>query len=135
MAYWLLKTEPGEYSYDDLVRETKTPWNGVTNPTAQRNLRSMKPGDSALIYHTGDEKRVVGLATIVGEPYPDPTDGAGKRVLVDVAPSGQLKRSTTLSEIRTMPLFDESPLTRQARLSVVPLAPAQFQALTAGGTE
>ena len=129
-SYWLLKTEPGEYSYADLERDGRAEWDGVTNPTAQKNMRSMQVDDLCVIYHTGDEKRAVGLARVVRAGYPDPSDGAGKLVLVDLAPERPLGRVTTLAEMRANALFDQSPLTRIPRLSVVPLAPAQFSALT-----
>jgi predicted RNA-binding protein with PUA-like domain len=132
-SYWLLKTEPGEYSYADLERDRRAEWDGVTNPTAQKNMRAMKVDDLCVIYHTGEEKRAVGLARVVRDAYPDPKDGAGKLVLVDLAPERTLARATTLAEIRQNALFDQSPLTRIPRLSVVPLAPAQFQALTGAG--
>jgi predicted RNA-binding protein with PUA-like domain len=132
-SYWLLKTEPGEYSYADLERDQRAEWDGVTNPTAQKNMRSMKADDLCVIYHTGDEKQAVGLARVVREPYPDPSDGAGRLVLVDIAPAGALGRATTLAEIRQNPLFEQSPLTRIPRLSVVPLEPAQFEALVGPG--
>ena len=129
-SYWLLKTEPGEYAYADLVREGRGQWDGVTNPTAQKNMRAMQVDDLCIIYHTGDEKRAVGLARVVRDAYPDPSDSTGRLVLVDVAPERVLARATTLAEMRQSPLFDQSPLTRIPRLSVVPLAPAQFEMLT-----
>jgi predicted RNA-binding protein with PUA-like domain len=132
-SYWLLKTEPGEYSYADLAREGRAEWDGVTNPTAQKNMRAMKVDDLCVIYHTGDEKRAVGLARVVSDAYPDPKDGSGRLVLVDLAPERVLARATTLAEIRQNPLFEQSPLTRIPRLSVVPLAPAQFEALAGPG--
>jgi predicted RNA-binding protein with PUA-like domain len=131
MAYWLLKTEPNEYSYADLEREKVGTWDGVKNPTAQNNLRSMALGDTCVIYHSGDGKAAVGLATVVKTGYPDPTDGAGKRVLVDLSPTGLLGRPVTLAEMKGMAIFDGSPLVRIPRLSVVPLASAQFEALMA----
>ena len=132
-SYWLLKTEPGEYSYADLARDGRAEWDGVTNPTAQKNMRAMKVDDLCVIYHTGDEKQAVGLARVVRDPYPDPQDGSGRLVLVDLAPERALARATTLAEIRQNALFEQSPLTRIPRLSVVPLAPAQFEALVGGG--
>jgi len=132
-SYWLLKTEPGEYSYADLERDVRAEWDGVTNPTAQKNMRAMQVDAMCVIYHTGDEKRAVGLARVVRSAYPDPSDGAGWLVLVDLAPERPLARSTTLAEIRQNPAFEQSPLVRIPRLSVVPLAPPQFQALTGAG--
>jgi len=128
-GYWLLKTEPEEYSYADLERDRRAEWDGVSNPTAQRNLRSMAVGDVCVVYHTGDERRAVGLARVVRAGYPDPSDAGGKRVLVDVAPDGQLGRPVGLAEIKVMPVFADSPLVRIGRLSVVPLTAEQFAAL------
>jgi len=130
---WLLKTEPGEYSYDDLEREGEGRWDGVANPVALRNLRAMKKGDRLLVYHTGDEKAAVGLAEVVREAYPDPKAKGGKLVVVDVAPVVRLARPVTLAEIKAMQEFAESPLVRQGRLSVVPLTAAQWKAVLARG--
>jgi predicted RNA-binding protein with PUA-like domain len=130
---WLLKTEPGEYAYDDLEREGRTRWDGVRNPAAQRNLREMKAADRVLIYHTGDEKAVVGEAEVVSEAYPDPKYPAGKLVVVDLEPRGRLARPVTLAEIKAIASFAESPLVRQGRLSVVPLTAVQWKAIVARG--
>ncbi|HUG52994.1 MAG TPA: EVE domain-containing protein [Vicinamibacteria bacterium] len=127
---WLLKTEPSSYSYDDLERDRRTTWDGVTNPVALRNLRAMQDGDAALIYHTGDEKAVVGTALVVRAAYPDPKSKDPRRVVVDLTPGGRLPRPVTLSEIKSMEAFRDSPLVRQGRLSVVPLTKEQWNALT-----
>jgi predicted RNA-binding protein with PUA-like domain len=129
---WLLKTEPGEYSYDDLERDGRGPWDGVTNPVALRNLRAMKRGDRVLVYHTGAEKAVVGRAEVAREAYPDPQAKDERLVVVDVEPRGRLARPVTLAEIKAMAEFAESPLVRQGRLSVVPLTLAQWKAIEAG---
>jgi predicted RNA-binding protein with PUA-like domain len=130
---WLLKTEPGEYAYDDLEREGRARWDGVKNPAAQRNLREMKAGDRVLVYHTGDEKAVVGEAEVVREAYPDPKYPTGKLVVVDLEPRGRLPQKVTLAEIKGIVLFAESPLVRQGRLSVVPLTAEQWKAIAARG--
>ena len=130
---WLLKTEPGEYAYEDLEREGRARWDGVKNPAAQRNLAAMKRGDRVLVYHTGDEKAVVGEAEVVREAYPDPKYPTGKLVVVDLEPRGRLARPVTLAEIRAIPSFAESPLVRQGRLSVVPLDAAQWKAIASRG--
>jgi predicted RNA-binding protein with PUA-like domain len=120
---WLLKTEPGSYSYDDLEREGRTTWDGVKNPVAIRNLREMKPGDRVFVYHTGDEKAVVGTARVAREAYPDPkTSGLW---VVDIEAKGRLARPVTLRELKSLEAFAKSPLVRQGRLSVVPLTSAQ----------
>jgi len=130
---WLLKTEPSSYSYDDLEKEGRAVWDGVTNPVALKNLRAMKVGDQVFIYHTGDEKAVVGRAEVVGAAYPDPKAKDPRLVVVDVKPAGRLKRPVTLAEIKAMPVFAESPLVRQGRLSVVPLTAAQWKAIETAG--
>ncbi len=130
---WLLKTEPSAYSYDDLEREGRARWDGVTNPVALRNLRAMKAGDRVLVYHTGSEKAVVGTAEVVREAYPDPRYKGGVFVVVDIEPRGRLARPVALAEIKAMPEFAESPLVRQGRLSVVPIGPGQWKALEERG--
>jgi predicted RNA-binding protein with PUA-like domain len=130
---WLLKTEPGTYSYDDLEREGRAVWDGVTNPVALKNLRAMKAGDPAFVYHTGDERAVVGRAEVVRAAYPDPRGGAERLVVVDLQAKGRLPRPVTLDEIKKLPVFSDSPLVRQGRLSVVPLTAAQVKAIEGGG--
>jgi predicted RNA-binding protein with PUA-like domain len=130
---WLLKTEPGSYSYDDLEREGRAVWDGVSNPAALKNLRSMKEGDPVAVYHTGDERAAVGLAEVARAAYPDPKKGDPKLVVVDLVPRGRFKRPVSLDEIKSLALFKDNPLVRQGRLSVVPLTPAQWKALTARG--
>jgi len=127
---WLLKTEPSTYGYDDLEREKRATWDGVKNPVALKNLRAMKEGDAALIYHTGDEKAVVGTALVVRAAYPDPKSKDPRLVVVDLTAGGRLPRPVTLAEIKALPAFAESPLLRQGRLSVVPLTKTQWNALT-----
>jgi|SRR5687768_4983245 predicted RNA-binding protein with PUA-like domain len=128
--HWLLKTEPSTYSWDDLVREKTAVWDGVANPVAIRNLAAMKPGDDALIYHTGDEKSVVGLARVTKAAYPDPKAKDAKLLVVELAPVKPLAKRATLGEIKADALFKDSPLVRQGRLSVVPISDAQFARLT-----
>ena len=127
---WLLKTEPKAYSYSDLEREGRAVWDGVTNPVALKNLRAMKEGDAALIYHTGDEKAVVGTALVAREAYPDPKAKDPRLYVVDLTPAGRLPRPVSLAEIKQLPAFADSPLLRQGRLSVVPLTKEQWNALT-----
>jgi predicted RNA-binding protein with PUA-like domain len=130
-AAWLLKTEPGSYGFDDLVRERRAVWDGVTNPVALRNMRRMGVGDRVLIYHTGDEKAVVGDARVVRAAYPDPKRGDEKLVVVDLEARERLPRPVTLAEIKAEEVFAASPLVRQGRLSVVPLTRAQLGRLEA----
>lgn len=128
---WLLKTEPKAYSYIDLEREGRAVWDGVANPVALRNLRAMKRGERAIVYHTGDEKAAVGLAEVVREAYPDPKAKDARLVVVELQAKGRLPRPVSLAEIKAMPVFKDSPLVRQGRLSVVPLSALQWKALGA----
>jgi predicted RNA-binding protein with PUA-like domain len=120
--HWVLKTEPSEYGFPDLVRERRTRWEGVSNPVALKHLRSMLKGDEALIYHTGNEKALVGLA-------PDPKDP--KLVVVDIEPVKPLPRAVPLAEIKAEPSFADLGLVRIPRLSVVPVEPAQWKRMLA----
>ena len=127
--HWVLKTEPSEYGFPDLVRDRRTRWEGVSNPVALKHLRSMQQGDDALIYQTGNEKALVGLARVASAPYPDPSDS--KLVVVDVEPVKPLPRAVTLAEIKAEPAFAELGLVRVPRLSVVPVEPAQWKRMLA----
>ncbi len=131
MAAWLIKTEPSEYSWDDLVREKGTVWQGVTNNAALLHLRGMKTGDEAFIYHTGDERRVVGLARIAKGPYPDPDlePRDEKRVVVDVKPLKKANSPVTLASIKADERFGEFALVKQSRLSVMPVPEKMASAL------
>jgi predicted RNA-binding protein with PUA-like domain len=120
---YLLKTEPSEYSFADLERDKTTVWDGVSNPVALKNLRGMQPGEALIIYHTGDEKRTVGTATVVTVNNSDP-----KNPQVTIR-AGKNLAPTTLAEIKANKLFGDSPLLRQGRLSVVPLSEAQYKFL------
>ena len=126
---WLLKTEPSQYAYSDLEKSGRAAWDGVANPAALKNMRAMKKGDRAVVYHTGDEKAAVGLAEIVREAYPDPNARDERLLVVDLVPKRWLERPVTLAEIKAMAVFKDSPLVRQGRLSVVPLTAAQMKAL------
>lgn len=121
---YLLKTEPSEYSFADLQREKNTAWDGVTNPVALKNLRGMQKGDEVVIYHTGDEKRTVGTASVVSVDAADPKS---PRVTIR---GGKPLAPVSLAEIKANKLFSDSPLLRQGRLSVVPLTDAQYRFLT-----
>jgi predicted RNA-binding protein with PUA-like domain len=127
MTRWLLKTEPSAYSFDDLAREGRTAWTGVANPQAQANLRSMRRGERAVVYHTGSQKAAVGLAEVAREAYPEPGEAA--RVCVDLAAGERLPTPVPLSALKRARAFAGSALVRQGRLSVVPLDEAQWAAL------
>ncbi len=128
MAAWLLKTEPSEYSFADLARDRETAWTGVTNPQALANLRAMRPGDRAAIYHSG-ERRAVGVARISRAAYPDPAAADPKRVAVGVEAVALLPFPVPLEDLRAERAFAGSPLLRQGRLSVVPLTDTQWEAI------
>jgi len=119
--YWIVKTEPSAYSFDDLVKEKRTVWDGVKNAVALKNIRAMKKGDAVMVYHTGKEKRIVGLAKVVSEPYPDPKAGDASLVVVDLEAGKRLKQPVTLAEVKADPDFRDLALVRQGRLSVVPV--------------
>lgn len=119
---YLLKTEPTVYSFVDLERDKQTIWDGVTNPTAVKHLREMKPGERLVIYHTGDEKSAVGTATVVSVDAKDP-----KVPQVKIKAGKGIASPKTLAEIKANSLFADSPLVRQGRLSVVPLTAAQYK--------
>ena len=119
MAYWLMKSEPASYGWDDLVRDGGTFWDGVRNNAARLHLRAMKPGDEAFLYHSMSDKAVVGIMRIAGPPEPDGADGAW--VKVPVAPLRPLPRPVTLAEIKAEPALAKIELIRQSRLSVAPV--------------
>ncbi|MCS6840833.1 MAG: EVE domain-containing protein [Roseiflexus sp.] len=129
--FWLLKTEPDCYAWSDLVRDGWTVWDGVTNNVALKYLREMQPGDEALIYHTGDERRAVGRAEVISAPYPDPQQNDPRMVVVNVRPLAPLPRPVTLADIKADPAFADCALVRQSRLSVAPVTEAQWQRLLA----
>ena len=131
MNYWLLKTEPEAYAYADLERDQATAWDGVSNNAALIHIRNMRPGDLALIYHTGDERRAVGLAEVTSAPYPDPKLDDPKLVVVDVRPLRPLGRPVSLADVKADPAFADFALVRQGRLSVVPVSPEQWLRLMA----
>ena len=121
---YLLKTEPTVYSFANLQRDNTTIWDGVTNPAAVKNLRSMKPGENLVMYHTGDEKSAVGTATVVSVD-----DSDAKNPLVKIKVGKPLAKPVTLAEVKANKLFADSPLVRQGRLSVVPLTEEQYRYL------
>ena len=122
---YLLKTEPSEYSFADLQRDKVTQWDGVHNPVALRNLREMSSGTRLIIYETGDRKSAVGTATVVSVDASDPKNPA-----VNIKAGPPITKPVSLAQIKSNKLFAQSPLVRQGRLSVVPLTPAQYKALT-----
>lgn len=122
MANWLLKTEPENYSYDDLLKDKKTVWDGVGNNTALMHMRKVKKGDLAFIYHTGKEKQIVGIAEMVSNPYPDPKADNDRFVVFDLKPKRILKTPVTLKEIKSDDRFKDFDLVKISRLSAMPVS-------------
>jgi predicted RNA-binding protein with PUA-like domain len=129
MAYWLLKTEPGTYSYDDLEKDGKTTWDGVTNNLALKHITAMRKGDRAFIYHTGAEKSVVGIAEVTSDPRPDPNAAGARLVVVDLRPLERLRNPVPLAGIRQNKALADFVLVRLPRLSVMPVDPSQWKTL------
>lgn len=129
MAYWLLKTEPGTFSWREQVKRGAKgePWSGVRNAQARINLRAMRKGDLAFFYHTGDEKAVVGIVKVTREAYPDPSAEKGAWVMVDVAAVEELPRAVTLAQVRKEARLAEMALVKNARLSVQPVTDAEWK--------
>ena len=125
MAYWLMKSEPSSYSWDDLVRDGKTMWDGVRNNAARLHLRAMRPGDEAFFYHSMDERAVVGIMKITGTGQPDGEDG--NWVKVPVAPTRPLNKPVTLAAIKAEPKLAQMELIRQSRLSVAPVRDEEWK--------
>lgn len=129
MGYWLLKTEPDVYSFADLERDGRTVWDGVANNAALKHIRSVRKGDEAIVYHTGDERAAVGLARVTSGPYADPGAGDPRLVVFDVAPLRRLGRPVTLAEVKADAAFASFALVREPRLSVMPVPPALWRRL------
>jgi predicted RNA-binding protein with PUA-like domain len=129
MAKWLLKSEPFKYSWDQMVADGRTHWNGVRNHQAANNLKAMKVGDRAFFYHSNEGLAIVGIVEIVREAYPDPSDESGRFVMVDIAPVKPVKTPVTLAAIKAEPELAQFALVRQSRLSVVPVAEPEWKML------
>jgi predicted RNA-binding protein with PUA-like domain len=129
MAYWLFKSEPGAWSWDDQVKAGAAEWDGVRNHQANNNMKAMKKGDRAFFYHSVNEKSIVGVVEVAKEHYPDPTDKSGRFGMVDVKPVVPVARPVTLAEIKAEPALADLALVRQSRLSVVPVAAAEWRLL------
>ena len=129
MTHWLLKTEPDVFSWDDQVKRGAKgePWTGVRNFTARRNLAAMKKGERGFFYHTGDERRVVGVVEVIREAYPDPTDETRKFVAVDVKAVAPLPKPVTLADIKAAARLADMLLVRQSRLSVMPVTDPEWR--------
>jgi predicted RNA-binding protein with PUA-like domain len=135
MAHWLVKTEPEEFSWTDQVKRGAKgeSWSGVRNFTARRHLKSMKKGDLAFFYHTGDEKQVVGVVEVIREAYPDATDPKGVFVAVDMKAVKPVPKPVTLAEIKAEPRLKDMALVKYSRLSVQPVNAAEWRIVCAMG--
>ncbi|MEE8515651.1 MAG: EVE domain-containing protein [Alphaproteobacteria bacterium] len=131
MAYWLFKSEPSSYSWDDLVRDKRTHWDGVRNYQANNNMAAMKLGDRGFFYHSVKEKSIVGVVRVVREHYPDHTDASGRFGMVDVEAVMPVKSTVNLAEIKAEPRLDKLALVRQSRLSVVPVSDDEWKLICA----
>ncbi|MDB9447487.1 EVE domain-containing protein [Anabaena sp. CS-542/02] len=129
MAYWLLKTEPEKYSYFNLEQDINTVWDGVNNPLALKHIRNMLIGDLALIYHTGKERQIIGIAEVVSHPYADPTLNDPKRLVVDVKALKKVSVPLQLKQIKQDAEFEHFELLRLPRLSVIPVSEFYWQRL------
>ena len=135
MHYWILKTEPTTYSFDQLAKEGTAVWDGVKNPLALKYLRDMEPGDQVLVYHTGDERSVIGHAEVTSAAYSDPKAKDPKLVVVNLKAGKRLARPVTLAQIKADHQFMDLGLVRQGRLSVVPATEAQWKKLVEMGNK
>jgi predicted RNA-binding protein with PUA-like domain len=134
MAYWLVKSEPGTWSWDQHAKAGADAWTGVRNHQAKLHLMAMKPGDKALFYHSGEERAVVGITEVVKAAYPDPTDEKKAFVCVDLKADAKLARPVTLSEIKADKRLAEMVLVKNSRLSVQPVSAEEWRAVcTMGG--
>ncbi|MFA5185874.1 MAG: EVE domain-containing protein [Patescibacteria group bacterium] len=125
MAYWIIKSEPSDYSWEKLEAERKTAWEGIRNYQARNNIRAMKPGDFVFFYNAGEERNVVGLAQVVNEAYPDPTAASGDWSAIDIQAHKPLNRVISLEEIRNTYMLSVMSLVNQARLAVHPVTETQ----------
>ena len=133
MAYWLMKSEPGAWSWEDQVKDGTAEWDGVPNHQASNNMKAMKKGDKAFFYHSVNEKRIVGIVIITKEYYPDPTDKSGRFGMVDVKALRPFKKPVTLADVKGEPRLENLALVRQSRLSVMPISDDEWQLICAMG--
>jgi predicted RNA-binding protein with PUA-like domain len=129
MNYWLVKSEPGTFSWDDLVRDKKTVWDGVRNFQARNNLKNMKKGDLAFFYHSGEDKAIVGIGKIIKEGYAEPKDN--NWIAVDIAADKKLKKTVTLAQIKADKRLSNMVLVKASRLSVQPVKAEEFDLILA----
>ena len=135
LNYWMMKTEPGEFSFDDLINDGWTHWDGVRNYQARNNMKLMKENDLVLLYHSVTEKKVAGIAKVIKEYYPDPVDNEkGQWVLVDIEPVEPLNNRVSLADIKAKKSLEDIALVRQSRLSVLPLTKKEFDTIVKMGS-
>lgn len=134
-GFYLLKTEPTSYSWDDLDRDGSTVWDGVKNNTAQKHIRDVRAGDLAFLYHTGKERRIVGIARVTSDAYPDPKEPTPEIHVFDLEPVERLERPVSLAEIKDDPRFQDWDLVRLPRLSVMPVTPEVWEQVVAMSRE
>ena len=127
MAYWLVKSEPGAWSWDDHVRDGTAEWDGVRNHQANNNMKAMRIGDRVFFYHSVNEKQIVGVVEVTREHYPDPTDASGKFGMVDFKALMPVERPVTLAEVKAEPGLENIPLVRHSRLSVMPVSADEWR--------
>ena len=132
-GHWLVKQEPEDYSWDDLVRDGSTQWSGVRNFQARNNLREMKVGDAVFFYHSGKEKCVVGIASVSKAAYPDPTAHEDGWIAVDIEPLKKLVNPVSLADIKANAKLSDLLLVRQSRLSVMPVGESEFDEIVRMG--
>ena len=133
MAFWLVKSEPGTWSWDDQVKAGTTDWSGVRNPRAANFMKAMRKGDRAFFYHSGEERRIVGVVEVVKEFYPDPKDKSGRFGMVDVKAVGPVPEPVTLAAIKAEPKLKDLLLVRHSRLSVMPVDEAAWKLIARMG--
>lgn len=133
MKYWLVKSEPSTYSWDDLLKDGWTYWDGVRNYQARNNLKDMQKGDQVLFYHSNKGLEIVGVAKVIREYYPDPTTEDERWVVVDIEPEQALKNPVTLSEIKSDGNLKNISLIKQSRLSVMPVTKKEYEVILKKG--
>ncbi len=129
MAFWLVKSEPSAYSWDEMVKDRRAPWDGVRNYQAANNMKAMRSGDHAFFYHSNEGLEIVGIVIVVKEYYPDPTDSASRFGMVDVQAVKPVKTPVSLKAIKANPALADLPLVRQSRLSVMPIRDREWKIL------
>jgi predicted RNA-binding protein with PUA-like domain len=129
MAYWLMKSEPFKYSFEQLLKDKRTHWDGVRNYQAANNMKAMKKGDHAFFYHSNEGKEIVGVIEIVKTAYADPSDESGKFVMVDVAPVASMPKPVTLAQMKDTPALHTMTLFKQGRLSVTPVTTDEWKTI------